>query len=54
LGFLETDYYERVQKEHADELGIFGRIEAPKFMQDDVNTLRNVDESQRLDSYLSN
>lgn len=32
LGFLETDYYQRMEEEYKDELGLFGRINSPKFI----------------------
>lgn len=32
LSFLETDYYQRMVEEHKEEIGLFGRIEAPKFL----------------------
>jgi hypothetical protein len=31
LGYLEADYYDRVVKEHADEKGLFGKVEAPSW-----------------------
>jgi hypothetical protein len=51
LGFLETDYYQRMVEEHKDELGLFGRVQAPKFID---ATLTGADVSEKLESYLNN
>ena len=32
LSFLETDYYQRMVEEHKEEIGLFGRVKAPKFL----------------------
>lgn len=32
LGYLEVDYYARMKEEYQDELGLFGRVDAPKFI----------------------
>jgi len=34
---LETDYYIRMKEEHKDELGIFGRVEMPKYIEGELN-----------------
>ena len=44
LSYLELDYEKRVAEEYKDEIGFFGRIDAPKL----------VDEPASLDDYLSN
>ena len=36
LGFLEVDYYQRTQEEYKDEKGLFGRVEAPKFIDPEL------------------
>ena len=53
LGYLETDYYQRVTEEHAAESGLFGRVDAPRWL--DPAQLETKDgKSLKLDSYLSN
>jgi len=58
LGFLETDYYTRMKEEYKDELGLFGRVDAPKFidpqLMDAVKENAHGSVSSQLDSYLSN
>ena len=51
LGFLETDYYQRMIEEHKDELGLFGRVDAPKFIDPNL-TGQGVHD--KLESYLNN
>jgi hypothetical protein len=48
---LEADYYDRAKKEYADEIGLFGRVDSPKWLEATVSGVTN---QERLDSYLSN
>jgi hypothetical protein len=32
FGYLEADYYQRMKDIYGDELGLFGRIDAPKYI----------------------
>lgn len=56
LGFLETDYYSRMKDEYKDELGLFGRVDAPKFIDPDlldaVKPTKDGKVRSQLDSYL--
>lgn len=54
MGYLETDYYERVKKDYEDEIGLFGRVEAPSYMADGVKQLEGVKDKDRLESFLTN
>jgi hypothetical protein len=51
LGFLETDYYQRMKEEYKDELGIFGRVDAPKYIDPNMTGEALND---KLESYLNN
>ena len=51
LGFLETDYYQRMKEEYKDEIGLFGRVDAPKFIDP---SLTGEGVSEKLESYLNN
>lgn len=51
LGFLETDYYQRMKEEYKDELGLFGRVDAPKFIDPRITGEAVAD---KLESYLNN
>jgi len=53
LGYLEQDYYERAKAEHGDELGLFGRIDAPKWMEA-APGLEGDNYADKLDNFLSN
>lgn len=55
LGYLEEDYLERMAEEHKDESGLFGRIDAPKFVNADrLEGEVSQDAKSRLDGYLAN
>ena len=56
FGYLEVDYYQRMKEEYQDELGLFGRIEAPKFIDPTLmEASKNGKEiGSKLDAYLSN
>lgn len=55
LSFLEQDYLQRMAEEHKDEKGIFGRIDAPRFVDADALTeYTNKDDNARLGDFLSN
>lgn len=51
---MEADYYERVKEEYKDEIGLFGRVDSPKFS--DTAFLGSKDSSlnERLGNYMSN
>ena len=50
LGYLELDYYKRMKEEYKDELGLFGRVDAPKFVsQEELEAV-----GDKLETYLSN
>ena len=51
LGYLETDYYQRMLEEHKGELGLFGRVNAPKFVDPSIV---GSEISDKLESYLNN
>lgn len=53
LGYLETDYYQRVTEEHAAESGLFGRVDAPRWLDPELMEAKG-DGALKLDSYLSN
>ena len=55
LGYLEEDYLERMAEEHKGESGLFGRIDAPKFVNADrLEGEVSQDAKSRLDGYLAN
>ena len=57
LGFLEVDYYQRVQEEYGGELGLFGRVAAPKFIDPELMGALKTAEggvASELDAYLTN
>ena len=59
LGLLEEDYYQRVAAEYGDEIGIFGRINSPKFQLEDgksnqLMTISDTESTDKLDQYLPN
>jgi len=51
LGYLEEDYYKRAKEEYKDEIGLFGRVDVPKYMKEgeELQTLE-----QKLSQYLPN
>jgi hypothetical protein len=51
---LEADYYERVKEEYKDELGLFGRVEAPKFHDAKFLGGTEAPVGERLENYLNN
>jgi hypothetical protein len=56
LGYLEVDYYQRMKEEYQDELGLFGRVEAPKFIDPELleATAGGQGVQSKLDAYLNN
>lgn len=53
---METDYYQRMVEEHKEEIGLFGRIDAPKFLDPQLmeSTQEGKDHQAQLQNYLSN
>ena len=56
FGYLEVDYYQRMKEEFEDEVGLFGRIDAPKFIDPTLmeSTKDGKEIGSKLDAYLSN